>query len=135
MTDPLATGTPTPLQLRAELEAMVRRDLLGPAGGPEEEVDERNVRGRYILGLLAPRGQSILPDDQDDLPAGSEQDGKADQSVAGTVSMLPSSIGLAFTVDGRADAIQVVAHWGRYRRVTSETLTDEAGNPAGAQRA
>ena len=44
------------LELRAELEAMVRRDLLGPAGGPEEEVDERAVRGRYILGLLAPRG-------------------------------------------------------------------------------
>ena len=61
---------PSPIQLRAELESMVRRDLLGPAGGPEEEVDERNVRGRYILGLLAPRGQSILPDDQDDLPSG-----------------------------------------------------------------
>ena len=47
----------SPLQLRAKLEAMVRRDLLGPAGGPEEEVDERAVRGRYILGLPAPRGQ------------------------------------------------------------------------------
>ena len=47
----------TSLELRAELEAMVRRDLLGPAGGPEEEVDERAVRGRYILGLLARRGQ------------------------------------------------------------------------------
>jgi hypothetical protein len=46
---------PSPIQLRAQLEAMVRRDLLGPAGGPEEEVDERAVRGRYILSLLAPR--------------------------------------------------------------------------------
>ena len=26
-------------------------------GGPEEEVDERAVRGRHILGLLARRGQ------------------------------------------------------------------------------
>jgi hypothetical protein len=51
-----------PLQVGAELERMVRFDLLGPAGGPEEEVDERAVRGRYILGLLAPRGQTILPD-------------------------------------------------------------------------
>ena len=35
---------------------MGRRDLLGPAGGPDEEVDERAVRERCILGLLAPRG-------------------------------------------------------------------------------
>ena len=64
------TPTLSPLELRAEQEAMVRCDLLGPAGGLEEEVDERVVRGRYILGLLTPRGQTILPGDQDDLPAG-----------------------------------------------------------------
>jgi hypothetical protein len=40
---------------------MVRRDFLGPASGPEEEVDERTVRGRYILGLLAPRGRLDKP--------------------------------------------------------------------------
>ena len=58
--------TPSPLGLRAELEEMVCRDLLGPAGGPEEEVAERNVRGRYIVGLLAPRGRSVLPEEEDD---------------------------------------------------------------------
>ena len=52
MTDTLEK--PTPLQLRAELEAMVINDLLGPAGGPTEIITERNVRGRYVLGLLAP---------------------------------------------------------------------------------
>ena len=52
----LSERSPSPLQLRAELEAMVRRDLLGPAGESDEEVDERAVCGRYILGLLAPRG-------------------------------------------------------------------------------
>jgi len=36
---------------------MVRRDLLGPTGGPDEEVDERAARGRYIPGLLTLRGQ------------------------------------------------------------------------------
>jgi hypothetical protein len=61
---------PSPRQLRAELEEMVRRDLLGPADGPREEVDELHVRSRYIVGMLAPRGQSILPDEQgDDLAA------------------------------------------------------------------
>ena len=54
----MTTVLPAPptLESRSELETIVRRDLLGPAGGPEEEVDERAVRGRYILGLLAPRG-------------------------------------------------------------------------------
>ena len=47
MPDPLAAQTLTPLQLRAKLEAMVRRDLLDPAGGPEEEVDERD--GAWVL--------------------------------------------------------------------------------------
>jgi len=51
---PLAADVPTPLQLCTELEEMVLKDLLGPAGGPTEIVTERNVRGRYVLGLLAP---------------------------------------------------------------------------------
>jgi hypothetical protein len=49
MPDSLQEQIPSSIQLRAQLEAMVRRDLLGPAGGPKEEVDERAVRGRYIL--------------------------------------------------------------------------------------
>ncbi len=36
---------PSPIDLRAELQDKVLKDLLGPAAGPEEEVDERNVRG------------------------------------------------------------------------------------------
>ena len=46
-------GTPSSPELRAMLEAMVV-GLLGPAGGPDEELTERNVRDRYLLGVLAP---------------------------------------------------------------------------------
>lgn len=46
----------TPLELRTELHKMVVADLLGPAGGEEETVDEQNVRSRYVAGLLAPKG-------------------------------------------------------------------------------
>ena len=60
---------PSAIELRAELEEMVCKDLLGPAGGPSEELDEANVRGRYVVGLLAPRGQSLLPYEQDHLAA------------------------------------------------------------------
>lgn len=133
---------PSSLQLRAELEAMVLRDLLGPAGDEEEFLEERNVRGRYILGLLAPKGQSALPDDtapsdeeeEDPLPSPDEQvelatagtdteDGKA-EPVALKTTMLPSAIGMTFTVTGQAKEIQVTARWGRYERTTVEFPDD-----------
>ena len=41
-------------QIRAELEQAVLADLLGPAGGEYEEVDEARVSDRYLVGLLAP---------------------------------------------------------------------------------
>jgi len=42
--------TPPPLaEIRAELEAMVIGDLLGPAGGESEELTERTVRDRYMV--------------------------------------------------------------------------------------
>ena len=64
------TSTPQYLELRTLLQDMVKNDLLGPAGGAEEIIKEPNVRGRYILGLLAPKGQSIIPDEQEDIAVG-----------------------------------------------------------------
>lgn len=46
--DTLHANIPSLLQLRAELEKMIHLDLLGPADGHHEEVDERNVRGQSI---------------------------------------------------------------------------------------
>ena len=124
---------PSPLQLRAELDKLVRQDLLGPAGGEREEIEERNVRGRYVVGMLAPKGQSVIPDDEDPLAVDGTsdgQDGQADTAVPQTASMLPSSIGLTFTVTGEATKIRVTAKWGQYRRVRSETLPpNEKGEP------
>lgn len=45
---------PSQHQLRAKLEAMVIRDLLGPGDNPNEELTERSVRERYLVGILAP---------------------------------------------------------------------------------
>jgi hypothetical protein len=53
--------------LRAQLEAAVIADLLGPADGPEEIVDERTLRDRYLVGKLGPRGQTLQPDEDDPL--------------------------------------------------------------------
>ncbi len=114
--------TLSPRQLRTELEDMVLKDLLGPAGGPEEIVEEANVRGRYIVGLLAPKGQSALPgDDDDDLTeAGTDtEDGKPDSASPKAATMLPSSIGMTFTVASNARVIQIAARYGRYERIAS----------------
>ncbi len=130
MVNVLQTAIPTPLELRAMLEEMVRADLLGPAGGPEEVVDERNVRDRYIVGRLAPRGQSILPDEQDDLAvdgSGDDQDGKTESGMPQAATIYPSSIGLTFTVAGETEAIQITARWGQYKRVQADTVPGYKG--------
>src|SRR4051794_27207525 len=44
----------SPRELRDELEALVRDDLIGPVGGSEEELLDAPI-DRYLLGLLAPR--------------------------------------------------------------------------------
>jgi len=58
---------PSPHQIRQELQGLVLQDLHGPAGGEEEIIDEQYVRDRYILGKLAPKGQSALSDVDEDL--------------------------------------------------------------------
>ena len=52
----------TPFTMREELIDLMRRDVLGPADGPEEELSplERQVTRRYLAGMLAPGGKQLL---------------------------------------------------------------------------
>ena len=95
---------PTHAQIRAELQELILRDLLGPAGGEEEIVDEPYVRDRYILGLLAPKGQSVIPEEQEDLAVteGDTEEGVVEPPTIRNSTLLPSSLGLTFTVDSSA---------------------------------
>ena len=115
MTDAVLTTVPTPRQLRAMLEEMVVGDLLGPAGGPDEELTERNVRDRYLVGVLAPRPPAqavpakpeeeddeetpLLPDELSEGGADTADDGTTDKDVPIVQAHLPSSFGLTFCVD------------------------------------
>ena len=48
--------TPSPADIRQELQDLIIGDLLGPAGGEDEEIPGRErVRDRYVLGALAPK--------------------------------------------------------------------------------
>jgi Helicase conserved C-terminal domain len=136
------SSTPNDMQLRAKLEEMVVNDLLGPATGPEEEISERNVHDRYLVGILAPHQQSQVPttavtpaphtedDDEEEAPSIPDElaesgddtadDGKTDQDVPVAQAHYPSSIGMTFCVDLSAKAIKVEGTWGQYLRVEKE---------------
>ncbi|HEY7347226.1 MAG TPA: DISARM system helicase DrmA [Ktedonobacterales bacterium] len=66
-------AAPPPVKMREELEQLVLNDLLGPAGGPEEEVDERNITDRYLIGMLAPQRRRIGPDTPEEPERASDQ--------------------------------------------------------------
>ena len=53
----LLQSFPSPTKIGEELELMVVKDLLGPVGGPEEQIDKPSVRDRDFVGILAPKRQ------------------------------------------------------------------------------
>ena len=42
---------------RSELLTLTLKELLGPAGGPDEVVAEDRVSNRYAIGMLYPKGE------------------------------------------------------------------------------
>lgn len=127
--------------IRELLQLAVMDDLLGPAGGPDELIVDMGVRDRYLVGKLAPReaaerGQEFPVDAEnaeDDAPdlivkarpakvdsptvSGSgESDEPEEIDAASNQSLVPSSLGMTFCVDGDVDRIEIEARWGRYER-------------------
>ena len=126
-------AAPSQHRIRDELQRLVISDLLGPAGGPEEEVTERRVSERYLTGMLAPRRQRHSPEEFDELAVDgveTAEDGSSDASAPQETTVFPSSLGLSFSVAGDAQAIKLTARWGRYRRVPSASLKKRDGSPA-----
>lgn len=131
--------------IRELLQLAVVDDLLGPAGGPHERIVDMSVRDRYLVGKLAPRetaerGQEFpvdpdeVEDDADNLivktqqeksgapiPKGSPESEPPDEiDAASNQSLVPSSFGMTFCVDGDAERLEVEARWGSYVRVPNE---------------
>src|SRR5438874_6363068 len=110
---------PSATKIREELLGAVLMDLLGPVHGPEEELDERNVRDRYLVGMLAPKRQELSPEEFDELAqggVGSSEDGSTDFTAPPARTMFPSSFGMTFCVDKDAEAVEITACWGQYLR-------------------
>lgn len=120
----------SPFELRAELHRMVAAELLGPAGGEEETVEEETVRSRYVVGMLAPKGQTAVPEEDDGelAVAGTDtQDGKPSSPTAAAPTIMPSSLGMTFSVSTQAGSVQVIARWGHYIRTRSEVIKNDKG--------
>jgi hypothetical protein len=124
--------------IRDLLQLAVTDDLLGPANGPFEEVVEMSVRDRYLVGKLAPLNTQRGDDDDEDLPGGGSnetEDGGPEIDVSTNQSLVPSSFGITFCVDGNIESLEVEARWGRYERGESEEhVHEETGNPIRAWR-
>ena len=128
---------PSSLALRDELETMVLKELLGPAGGPDEEIIE-SPGTRYFVGVLAPRKRATSgappvatgrpsptsldaedeeADDEildgDELALGGRdtgQDGTTDRAPAQDKALIPSSFGMTFCVN--LEATELRGHGG-----------------------
>ncbi|MCI0665317.1 MAG: hypothetical protein L0220_30010, partial [Acidobacteria bacterium] len=106
---------PSPMQIRAELEDLVLKDLLGPAGGLAEEVTEPSVRDRYLVGMLAPTQQDLSPEEFDELAEGGSgtlEDGTPEYTGPTAKTMFPSSFGMTFCIDTDVKEFQIIARWG-----------------------
>ena len=51
--------------VRAQLEAILEKDLLGPWGGEDEDLVGEGPRSRYLVGFLAPQGVHTSAEDVD----------------------------------------------------------------------
>jgi hypothetical protein len=124
-----------PSDLRNELTDMVVRDLLGPAAGPDEELNqfEDHVYQRYLVGMLAPKGEEVDASELDELATGEGDEGEEGAPESGVPAggtYFPSSMGLSFVVTAEAKEIVIEAEWGQYLRIKSDTQHNKDGNPA-----
>ena len=106
--------------LRQEFEDLIRRDLLGPAGGEQETITEQSVRNRYLLGMLAPLKMTEVDAEPFEELADSSEDnaeeGTAEPSTPAKRGVAPSTFGLSFCLDLTEIAFETEARWGQYRR-------------------
>ena len=107
----------TPSAIRDELTDMVVRDLLVPAGGPDEELNqyEDHVYQRYLVGMLAPKDKEVDPGELDELAVGDGDEGEegaADSGVPAGGTYFPSSMGMSFVVAANVTEIVIEATWG-----------------------
>ncbi|WP_347958103.1 helicase-related protein [Gordonia aichiensis] len=97
-------------------------DLVGPAGGEDEEIGEAPLN-RYIVGALWPRPESSADADAEAQSSaadvgGAEADSEADEGspVAEARMRFPSSMGMTLSVRASANAVTITPSAARYEQ-------------------
>lgn len=114
---------------RADLAEALRSELLGPAGGPGEQLSVRERPTlRYLVGRLAPAGTAVSAEEDEGNSDAGTDDEDSDTGYASpvTMSMNPSSVGISFVVEPRVRVLEVTLAWGRYEPEERQ-IEDEGG--------
>jgi hypothetical protein len=110
---------------RSDLLQALHDELLGPAGGEDEELTarERPVL-RYLVGRLAPARTVVHAEEDEGASDAGADDDAADTGYASpiTMAMNPSSIGVSFLTEPGIDDLKVTARWGRYEPEEREEI-------------
>ncbi|MGH3734220.1 MAG: DISARM system helicase DrmA [Micromonosporaceae bacterium] len=142
--------------VRENLVDILERELLGPAGGPEEELPV-SPRQLYLVGHIAPmrlsegradpedaedeyglagiradetsvHAQSGIPSEAADESGVDSNEDDADDRAPQQGLMIPASMGLRFQVPADLEEFTVTASWGTYKSVRTEEI-DKNGRP------
>lgn len=118
----------TPRDARQRLVEVMCYELLGPES-PDEIVDESPL-SRYLVGMLAPFGTDVLPEEQEDTPGeddGEDLAGAPELAPPLSQALSPSSIGVSCLVREGTEVLQATVNWGDYERIAErEEEIDEA---------
>lgn len=127
---PAPTHPPSPWDIRADLVRRITADLLGPLEGDNEVikgyqkpdgkwVPPDQVRNRYLVGMLAPKG-TVAGDPERDEDIGPEEGENTGENVQDDrvprLVLAQSSMGLSVVVDPSVDRLLARCSWGHYRR-------------------
>ena len=88
---------------------------------------------RYLVGMLAPQRTAPGADDDDDVEVdglNAEENGTPDTAAPPADSLIPSSLGMTFTVAAETEALVLSAAWGRYQKAT--VRNQQSGDPVRA---
>jgi hypothetical protein len=145
--DAAVANPKTSVAVRDELEDRLKRDLLGPWDGLEEELPPGVLPAeRYLLGRLVPfegapqagtdgeaeppaPGDPSITDVGEVATGNSNEDETPPEATVRSGSRAASSMGISFSVPNDVNSVVVKGVWGHYYKVASEIHETEQGRP------
>lgn len=105
----------TKAEARRQLVENLKKRLLGPKNGPDEEFEELPTQ-RYIVGIIFPSGTPIGPEqDVNNPPEGNDdEDNSPIDKTSLKDELRPSSMGMSFVIDDTVEKLPIEIRWATY---------------------